>query len=439
MKKILLHLALLSAISATSFAQSLILNNPGVKPAVAIRNARIVPVSSAAIENGTIVFANGIITAVGGSDVAIPEGTTVIDGKDLSVYPGMIDSGATVGLTEVSSVPGTVDTSEVGDLNPNARAATAINPHSNLIPVTRVNGVTAVVATPRGGIVSGQSALIQLSGWTPAEMTLKSPAALHIHFPQIRASTTTRDFEGEDDPAKKGRESYTKELNRLRDLFRDAQAYAKAVSARAKDASVRRFDRDVRLDALVPVVEGRVPVVIHADLERDIRAAFRFADEFHLRMILADAQDAARVIPELRARNIPVILGPTLALPSREDDPYDLLWANAKALHDAGIRFSFQTADDHNARNLPYHAGMCVAFGLPEDAALRAITLSPAEIFGVADRLGSLEKGKVATLIVTDGTPLEVATNVKRIFIAGEEIPIDSLHIRLWEKFQKRP
>jgi imidazolonepropionase-like amidohydrolase len=302
-----------------------------------------------------------------------------------------------------------------------------------------VNGVTAVLAAPEGGIVSGQSALIQMAGWTPSEMAIVPSAAMHIRFPRIRATRTLRDVSGEDDPEKQGRESYTKELDRLRDLFRDAQAYAKATSARAKDASVRRFDRDVRLDALVPVVEGKLPVIIHADLERDIRAAFRFADEFRLRMILADAQDVARVIPELKARNISVILGPILALPAREDDPYDLLWTNAKALHDAGIRFSIQTSDGHNARNLPYHAGTSVAYGLPEEAAIRAVTLSAAEILGVADRLGSLETGKLATLIVTDGTPLEVTTSVKRVFIAGEEIPIDSLHLRLYEKFEKRP
>lgn len=439
MKRILLNITLLSFAAATSFGQSLIQNNPGTKPTVAIRNATIHPVSSAPIQNGTIVFSNGVITAVGGSDVAVPDGATVVDATGLSVYPGMIDAGAQVGLIEISSVAGTVDTNEIGELNPNARAATAINPHSNLIPVTRVNGVTAVVATPEGGIISGRSALIQLAGWTPDEMAIKPLAAMHVRFPRVRASTTMRDFAGEDDPEKKERESYTKELDRLRDLFRDAQAYAKASAARAKDTSVRRFDRDVRLDALVPVVEGRLPIVIHADLERDIRAAFRFADEFRLRMILADAQDVARVIPELKARSIPVILGPILDLPAREDDPYDLLWTNAKTLHDAGIRFAFQTSDGHNARNLPYHAGTCVAFGLPEAAALRAVTLSPAEIFGVADRLGSLEKGKLATLIVTDGTPLQVTTNVKRLFIAGEEIPIDSLHIRLYEKFQKRP
>ncbi|HEX8251600.1 MAG TPA: amidohydrolase family protein [Thermoanaerobaculia bacterium] len=418
--------------TAATFAQSTIANNPGVKATVAIRNARIVPVTSAPIENGTIVFANGVITAVG-ANVAIPAGATVIDGKGLSVYPGMIDSGSNVGLIEIDAVPGSVDASEIGDFNPNAQAAVAINPHSELVPVTRVNGVTHVVSTPEGGIISGQSALIQLAGWTPVQMVVKSPAAMHIRFPRLRSAPLVelpQDEEAETN-RKKG---YTKELDRLRDIFRDARAYAKAANAR-----VRRIDRDLILESLVPVVEGRVPVVMHANQARDIRAALAFADEFQLKVILAGAQDVGRVVAEVKQRNIPVILGPILSLPQREDDAYDLLFTNAKLLHDNGIRFAIQTADAHNTRNLPYHAATCAAFGLPKDEALKAVTIYPAEIWGVADRLGSLEVGKSASVIVTDGDPLEIRTNVHRVFIAGEEIPMDSRHTLLYRKFANRP
>ncbi|MEO8380037.1 MAG: amidohydrolase family protein [Acidobacteriota bacterium] len=426
-------LALLVASSA--LGQSTILNSPGVKPAMAIRNATIVPVSGPPIANGTIVFANGLITAVG-ANAAIPAGTTVIDGTGLFVYPGMIDSGSSVGLVEQDSVAGTVDTSEIGDFNPNARAAVAINPHSELVPVTRVSGVTHVVSTPEGGIISGQSALIQLAGWTPAEMVVLSPAAMHIRFPRLRSGSFGPPDE---DAEKEQRKSYAKDVDRLRDLLRDAQAYSKAATARAKDKSVRRFDRDLMLEALVPVVEGRLPVVMHANLARDIRAALAFADEFKLKVILSGAQDVGRVLDDVKRRNIPVLLGPILALPQREDDPYDLIYSNAKTLYDAGIPFAIQTSDAHNTRNLPYHAATAAAFGLPKDEALKAITLYPARIWGVADRLGSLEPGKSATLIVTDGDPLEIRTNVKRVFIAGEEISMDSRHTLLYEKFKKRP
>jgi imidazolonepropionase-like amidohydrolase len=419
------------------FAQSVILNNSGKKPAVAIRNATIVPVTSAPIPNGTIVFANGVITAVG-ANVAVPAGATIIDGTGLSVYPGLIDSGTTIGLTEIGSVAGTNDTNELGDLNPNARAEIAVNPHSNLIPVTRVNGITTVIAEPTGGIISGQSALIQLDGWTPKEMVLKAPVAMHIHFPRLRSAAldeTPQDEEAE----KEAKKNYTSEVDKLRDILRDAQAYAKASAARTANSSVKRFDRDVLLEALVPVIEGREPVIMHADLARDIRAALKFADEFKLKVILADAADVAQVLPDLKSRNIPVILGPILDIPPREDDPYDLIFTNAKLLYDNGIRFSIQSADSHNARNLPYHAAMAAAFGLPKDVALKAITIFPAQIFGVDDRIGSLEVGKMANVIVTNGDPLEIVTQVKRVFIGGEDIPMESNQTLLYQKFLQRP
>lgn len=418
-------------------AQSVIPNSPGVKGTFAIRNATIVPVTSAPIARGTIVFANGVITAIG-TEAAIPAGATVIDGTGLSVYPGMIDSGSSVGLIETDSVPGTVDTAEIGEINPNAQAAVAINPHSELIPVTRVSGVTHVVSTPEGGIISGQSALIQLAGWTPSEMVVKAPAGMNIQFPRLRSAPVV-DAPSDEEAEKELHKSYTRELDRLRDLFRDARAYAKAAAARTSDAKVRRFDRDLVLEALVPVVEGREPVILHANLARDIKAALEFADEFELKVILSGGHDVARVLPELKKRNVPVILGPILAIPQREDDPYDLLFTNAKVLYDNGIRFSIQSADAHNTRNLPYHAASCAAFGLPKEEALKAVTIYPAQIFGVADRLGSLEVGKQANVILTDGDPLEIRTNVKRVFIGGEDIPMDSRHTLLYDKFKNRP
>jgi len=427
--------ALLAASSA--FAQSVIINSPGRKGTVAIRNATIVPVSSAPIPNGTIVFSNGVITAVGAS-AQIPANATVIDGTGLFVYPGLIDAGSHVGLEEISAVPGTVDTAELGDINPNARAEVAVNPHSNVIPVTRVNGITSVVTEPEGGIISGSSAMINLAGWTPQEMTLKAPLAMQIQFPRLRTNAFDEQPQDEE-AAKEAAKNYTKQIDKLRDVFRDAQAYSKASIARTQNASIKRIDRDLILEALVPVVEGREPVVMHANLEREIRAALKFADEFKLKVILADAEDVARVIPELKSRNIPVILGPILSLPPREDDPYDLVFSNAKTLNDAGIAFAIQSQDAHNARNLPYNAAACAAFGLPKDAALRAITLAPAQIFGVADKIGSLETGKLANIIVTDGDPLEIVTHVRHLFIGGEEITLDTNQTLLYEKFKARP
>ncbi len=430
-------LVVAGALAVPMLGQSVIPNSPGRKPAFAIRNATIYPVTSAPIANGTIVFANGMITAVG-VNAAIPPDATVIDGTGLSVYPGFIDSGTTIGLVEINSVAGTVDTTELGTFNPNARADVAVNPHSNVIPVTRVSGITNVIVSPEGGVVSGQSALMHLAGWTNAEMTVKAPAAMMVRFPRLR-SRPVGDVAPEADAARKQRRSYREEIENLRELFRDAQAYAKAAQARAADKSVRRFDRDLVLEAMVPVVEGRLPVTIEANLARDIKSAIAFADEFKLKMILVGAQDVAQFIPDLRQRNIPVILGPIMTLPPREDDAYDLIYSNAAALHQGGIRFAFRSNDAHNARNLPYGAATSAAFGLPKEEALKAITIYPAQIFGVAGKLGSLEAGKSANLFISDGDPLEIRTNIRRVFIAGEDIPMDSLHTLLYEKFRKRP
>jgi len=223
--------SMLFAIVPFVLAQSVIPNNPGKKLTFAIRNATIIPVTSAPIANGTIVFANGIITAVG-ANVAVPAGATVIDGTGLFVYPGLIDSGSHVGLEEISAVPGTVDTAELGDINPNARAEVAVNPHSNVIPVTRVNGITSVVTEPEGGIISGSSAMIQLAGWTPKEMTLKAPLAMHIHFPRLRTAAFD-EVPQDEEAAKEATKNYTKQIDKLRDTLRDAQAYARAAAARA--------------------------------------------------------------------------------------------------------------------------------------------------------------------------------------------------------------
>src|SRR5882757_8313046 len=209
-------------LATSAFAQSVIINSPGKKGTVAIKNATIVPVTSATIPNGTIVFSNGVITAVG-ANVAVPANATVIDGTGLFVYPGLIDSGSHVGLEEISAVPGTVDTAELGDINPNARAEVAVNPHSNVIPVTRVNGITTVVTEPEGGIISGSSAMIQLAGWTPQEMTLKAPLAMHIHFPRLRTNSFD-EVPQDEEAAEEATKSYTKQIDKLHDAFRDAQA-----------------------------------------------------------------------------------------------------------------------------------------------------------------------------------------------------------------------
>lgn len=432
MKKLLVAAVSLCAVSL--LAQSVIPNNPGRKQTVAIRNATIHPVTSPSIQRGTIVFSNGVITAVG-ADTVVPEGAAVIDGSGLHVYPGFIDSGTQIGLTEISSVRGTNDVTELGEINPNARAAVAINPHSNLIPVTRVNGVLSVISHPTGSLISGQGALIRLAGWTPDEMVIRSPVAVYLNFPRAYAGTFS-DRPQDEEAEKKAKREYGDRLQMMRETLRDARSYAR-VAALAKPPA--GFERDVILESLIPAVEGKVPFIAIANRAADIRAALKFADEEKIRLMISGGAEVQRVLPELKKNSTPVLLGPIYSLPPMEDDPYDLIFTNAAALHQAGIPFAIQTQNAHDVRNLPYEAAACVAFGLPRDEAVKAITIYPARLFGVDDRLGSLEVGKAATLFLSDGDPLEVRTNVKQVFIDGEQISMDTLHTLLYEKFRTRP
>jgi imidazolonepropionase-like amidohydrolase len=404
----------------------------------AIRNARIVTVTGPVIERGTVIITNGKIAAVG-ADVQVPANARVIDAAGLSVYPGMIDAGSEIGLTEIGSVAGSVDIAEIGDNNANIHVDVAIRPDSSHIAVTRVNGVTTALTAPRGGLIAGQSALIDLDGWVPRDMILKSPLAMHINWPGGFGVGSEFGFEGQRGATSEARREQEKQVENLKKILRDARAYGDAKDARARDASLPKQDVDLKLEALIPVVRGTLPVIINANTERDIKSAIAFADEMKLKAIIAGGIEAYRVADQLKARNIPVIVGPVLRMPNREDDPYDAAFANAGLLAKAGVKIAFQTTDSAHSRDLPYHAGMAAAFGLPKDEALKAVTIYPAEIFGVADRIGSIEVGKVANLIVTDGDPLEIVTQVKQVFINGRQVPLTSRHTELYEKYKARP
>jgi len=404
-----------------------------------IKNARIVTVTGPVIENGSVAIANGKIVEVGKS-VTAPRGARVIDATGLSVYPGMIDSGTEIGLTEISSVAGTVDTTEIGDNNANIHVDVAIRPDSSHIPVTRVNGITTVLTEPRGSLIAGTSALINLDGWVPKEMILKSPVAMHIVWPgaEVRGGEFAGFERGQRSIADARREQ-DKKIEDLKKILQDARAYADARDNAAKDSSVPKPDMDLKLEALIPVVRGQMPVVIQAGTERDIKRAIDFAGEMKLKMILSGGTEAYKVAETLKSKGIPVLVGPVLRLPQNEDDPYDTPFANAGMLSKAGVKIAFQTLESAHVRDLPYHAGMAAAFGLPREEALKAVTIYPAEIFGVSDKIGSIEPGKIANIIVTDGDPLEIRTQIKHLLINGHEVPLTSRHTELYEKYRARP
>ena len=402
----------------------------------AITGARIVTVSGPVIEKGTVVMAGGKIAAVG-ADVTPPAGATLVDGSGQTVYPGLIDGLTTLGLTEIGSVPGSVDVAETGDVNPHAKAWVALNPHSDLLPVARANGVTAALAAPTGGLVSGQSALIRMAGTTPESLTVKAPVALHVVYPSGKPPADPsrpdppdpKTFDERQKDKKKNRE---RDLRRLANLLGEAKAYGEL---RRSGATARP---DVPMEALAPAARGEVPIVIRADAEDDIRAAVAFASANAVKLIVAGGLEAWRCADVLKQHDVAVLLSVD-RLPARESDSYDAAYTNAARLHAAGVRFAIVSDDASQSRNLPYEAAMARAYGLPAASALRAITLSPAEIFGVAGRMGSLEVGKDADLFLATGDIMDHRVSVTHVFIDGVAQSLETRHTRLYRQFKDRP
>lgn len=404
---------------------------------IAIRGARIVTVSGPVIEKGTIVLSGGKIAAVG-AETAVPADAEIIDGAGKTVYPGLINGLTTLGLTEIGSVPGSVDTTEAGDINPQARAWLAVQPHSDLIPVARANGVTVVLTAPQGGLVSGQSALLRLAGSTPEALTVKQPVAMHMVYPTGRPPfSLARLFEDPElktfeERVKDRRQNQEKELRRLGHLIEDARALGQRRRAGLS------ADVDLSEEALGAVARGELPVVMRADAEDHIRGAVRFAGEHGLKLIIAGGLEAWRCADLLKEKDVPVLLAVD-RLPSRESDRYDAAFTNPSVLHRAGVRFAIVSDDAADSRNVPYEAAMARAYGLPADVALRAITLAPAEIFGVADRMGALAAGKDANVFVATGDIMDTRTQVTHVFVDGVPQSLETRHTRLFREFKDRP
>lgn len=404
----------------------------------AIRNAKIVTVSGATIERGTVVIKDGKIAAVG-ANVTIPRDAKVIEGTGLSVYPGLIDSGTILGLTEVGAVNATVDTSEIGDFNANMKALTAVNPDSELIPVARMNGVTTAITCPQGGMIAGQCALINLDGWTPEEMKVLAPAAMHINYPRLGFRGGGGFGGGQfGPPSEQQRQARDRQVENLRNKLEDAQAYMKAREASARDKSLPTRSIDLSLEAMIPVLKGEVPIIVSANGAAEIKGAIDLADKYKLKLIVNGGDEAIKHAATLKEKNIPVVLGGVLELPGGEDAPYDEAFARAAELQKAGVKFAFSTGDGAYVRLLPYHAGTAAAFGLPKEEALKAITLYPAQIWGVDKLLGSIEVGKIANLVVTDGDILEFKTRIKQMLINGRPSDLSNKHTKLYEKFKDR-
>lgn len=419
-------------------------NKTGRAGTFAIVGAKIVTVSGAVIENGTVVIQNGKITAVG-AGASVPSGAERIDGKGLSVFPGMIDAATGMGLAEIGQgANATIDIGEVGTNNANAKAITGINPHSSHINVTRVNGITTVMSAPSGGLIAGQGAVINLNGSTQVDMSVVPTFALVVNFPRVATGGGFGGggFGGVGGPQIDFNEAVRRrdaQIDELKKIFTAALNQGRAMDAYAKDKSLPAPATNLSLEALVPYVRGEKPIVFTAERERDIRAIAKFVTETKVKGIVVGGQEAWKAADVLKANNIPVIYTHIYSLPVREDDPYDFLYEGPSKLQQAGVKFAVSTGDPGaENRDLPYHAGLAGAYGLSHDEALKSVTLYPAQILGVADRMGSLEVGKMANVVVADGDILDPRTNIKYMFINGRLIPLTSRHTELFDSFKDR-
>ena len=398
---------------------------PGPAGVLAITNARINPITRPAIERGTIVVRDGRIAAVGAS-VTVPSGAQIIDANGSEVYPGWINARSTIGLAEPGA-GGFQDTAEMLEFDPQLRTAVTFHSDNEAIPISRANGVTTAGVTPSGGLLGGQVALMNLDGWTWEENVVASNVGIAFQFPALSAGGGPQGQQRNYDDMKKARDA---RLNQVARLFDQARAYAQAGPARRIDWV---------LEALVPVVERRLPLIVRADSEPDIREAVSFTEKQRVRMILSAGSEAAFVAPLLKEKRIPVILGPILALPTRPDSSHAASYRAAGELARAGVMLAFATGDANYVRNLPYQAAESVAWGLPREEALKALTIGAAEILGVSDRLGSIEPGKIANLLIAKGDPLEIRTEVTHVIINGRSVGLGNKHLELYERYARRP
>ncbi|HEX7050839.1 MAG TPA: amidohydrolase family protein [Longimicrobiales bacterium] len=431
------------ALSSFCAAAALLLGaaSASAQEALVIRGGTVHPVSGPAYV-GTVVVQNGEIAAAG-PDVAVPAGARVIDASGLHVYPGLFDAASALGLTEIGAVDVTNDRDELGDFTPHLQARTAVHVESELIPVARANGITHTMAIPGGGGgfrggsaagFAGQGSVFNLDGWTIEQMDIDRGAVMVMNWPPIRTREfDRRTFTVRNRPYSEAKKEHDEAVQRLAEWLDAAREYDRAVSGGAE------IRPNLRLAALARVTRGEIPVLVRVDEARAIRDVVAFAEEQGIRLILAGAAQGYKVADLLAKKNIPVILGPTQILPSGPDAPYDEPYANPGKLHAAGVKIAFATFNASDSRTLPYEAAMSIPYGLPHDVALRAVTINGAEMLGLGDRLGTIEPGKIANLLVTDGDPLEITTQIEHLIIAGREVNTMNKHRELYEKYRARP
>ncbi|MCS3648869.1 imidazolonepropionase-like amidohydrolase [Salinibacter ruber] len=426
---LILLVALLLALPAHAQKQ------PGFQGPFALTNAQVIVAPGDTLDDGTVVIRDDSIAAVG-PDVSVPSDAQAFDLSGQMVYPGFIDSGTHLGLAEIGSLPETRDFNEIGDLTAHMNALTAVNPSTVHVPTTRVHGITSVITEPENGILPGTAALIGLHGYTPDQMHLGDVTLTKLNFPSVG-----RQGPSDDRSPETIQKEAEKALTQLNDLWAQAQRYARIDSAVAEQPEARRQPEFVpAMEGLLPVIRGEQPLMISANAAADISKALDWAEERGVldQLILSGALEGWRVADEIAAANVPVLVGSVMQPPSRESDRYDKAYRTPALLHDAGVTVALRSGKTENVRNLVFHAGFAAAHGLGKTEALRAITTTPARIFGVADQVGTIEAGKRANLFVADGDPLQPATDVQHLFIDGYKLPLENRATKLYDEFLNR-
>jgi imidazolonepropionase-like amidohydrolase len=431
---------------------------------IAITGGKLLTVSHGTIENGVLVIVNGKIAAVGAAgSVAIPQGATVVDAHGMTVYPGLIDPETTLGLTEVGSDENSNDLSEPSDeIMPHMHTADAFHAETVLIPVARLNGVTnAVVAPGEDDSIAGQDIFIQLAGRNRDEMILGQDVALAMNygadqrrrgrgssqFPSTRMGLITQlrqnlmdaqHYEASRDAAMKKADKPAEKNEKTEKTSKGD----KGVEKSAEIAGDKTFERDLKMEALLPYLHGERPVVIGVDEAYDVESIMRVAQEFHLKVILSHVTHTQEIVDEIAAWKVPVIVGPIYSMP-RANERYDAVFTLPAELAKRGVKIALTSGEAggpggaHSVRNLPYSAGFAVGYGLPYDDALKAITLNVAEMFGFGDKLGSLDVGKMGNVVIANGDPLDVRTDVKQVYIQGVAQPMVSRQTILRDEYSK--
>lgn len=402
---------------------------------ILIKNATIVPVIGEKIERGSLLIENGKIVALG-RDVQASDGAQVIDAAGTFVYPGFIDAFTHFGLAEIGAIASTVDYREMGKENPELRTAWAVNPFSVHFGTSRVTGTTTALVAPAGGTFPGLSALVKMDGWTLPEMAVKEVATSLINFPM-----TPRPPREGVSAQKETKEDVTSKLaEKIKEYLDEARRYLNLKRIAAENAGVRAPDYNAKYEALAPVLDGTLPVIISVEKAKDIELALKFVKEQKLRAIFRGCAQGFLVADKIKEAGIPVIIDSLYQGPSEPEDGYDAPYRNVVELANAGVLICFSSGEDPAlGKDLTYHAAKAVAFGLDHEEAIKALTINPAKIFGVESRLGSLEPGKDADLFIATGDPLDCKTDVKYLFVSGRKIDMTNWWDELYEKWKMRP